>query len=128
MDVCTDFDLTASIARLFVYPVKSCAGMEVPQAVLTDTGPAWDRAWMVVDAMGHGMTQRTLPRMALVQPRPHLQDNALVLQAPGQAALSVPLALGGARVEVQVRDEQVQARDQGNAASEWFSTCLGQPC
>ena len=41
--------ITARIARLFVYPVKSCAGVELPEALLTETGLEFDRAWMVVD-------------------------------------------------------------------------------
>ncbi|RYY95662.1 MAG: MOSC domain-containing protein, partial [Comamonadaceae bacterium] len=40
----------ARIARLFVYPVKSCAGVELREAVLTSAGLDLDRAWMVVDA------------------------------------------------------------------------------
>ena len=47
-----DSDLSGTIARLFVYPVKSCAGIEVQQALLTETGLDLDRAWMVVDAQG----------------------------------------------------------------------------
>ena len=43
-------DVTGTIARLFVYPVKSCAGIEVQEALLTETGLDLDRAWMVVDA------------------------------------------------------------------------------
>ena len=128
MSFLSDCDLTCSVARLFVYPVKSCAGIEVPQALLTNTGLEWDRAWMVVDAMGHGLTQRTLPRMALVQPSLHLQNNTLVLQAPGRPAFSVPLALFGTPVSVAVWDDQVQALDAGGAAATWFSAYLGQPC
>ena len=45
-------DVTACIARLFVYPVKSCRGVEVSEAFLTETGLDLDRAWMVVDAQG----------------------------------------------------------------------------
>lgn len=42
----TEFDVTGTIARLFIYPVKSCAGIEVQEAVLTETGldlaaPGW---------------------------------------------------------------------------------------
>ena len=46
------FDLQATISRLFVYPVKSCAGVELPEMLLTETGLEFDRAWMVVDAQG----------------------------------------------------------------------------
>lgn len=56
-------DLSAVISRLYVYPVKSCAGMQMQEALLTETGLEFDRAWMVVDAQGEFLTQRELPRM-----------------------------------------------------------------
>jgi len=73
-------DLSGTISRLFVYPVKSCAGIAVQEALLTETGLDLDRAWMVVDAQGMFLTQRTVPRMALV--RPQLKTFELVLRAP----------------------------------------------
>ncbi len=41
-------DVFCAILRLFVYPIKSCAGVEVQEAILTETGLEFDRAWMVV--------------------------------------------------------------------------------
>ena len=82
-------DLAARIAGLFVYPVKSCAGVRVEQALLLDTGLEFDRAWMVVDPAGVFVTQRELPRMALIQPT--LKTSEMVLRAPGMLALHVAL-------------------------------------
>ena len=73
-------DLSGTIARLFVYPVKSCAGIEVQQARLTEAGLELDRAWMVVDDQGMFLTQRSLPRMALI--RPQLVADGMVLLYP----------------------------------------------
>ena len=39
-------DVSAVITQLRVYPVKSCAGVSVQQARLTDTGLDFDRRWM----------------------------------------------------------------------------------
>ncbi|NMM81858.1 MOSC domain-containing protein [Acidovorax sp. SRB_14] len=121
-----DFDLAGTVARLFIHPVKSCAGIEVQQALLTDTGLEWDRAWMVVDAQGAFLTQRALPRMALVRPQMTAAD--LVLHAPGQAPLKVPLAATGLTAAVRVWNDTVPAWDMGDAAAHWFSGFLGQPC
>ena len=85
----SDTDLSGTIARLFVYPVKSCAGIELQQALLTESGLDLDRAWMVVDADGVFLSQRTLPRMALI--RPQLKSEEMVLRAPGMLALHVAL-------------------------------------
>ena len=126
MSLPPDFDLTGSVARLFIHPVKSCAGIEVQQALLTETGLQWDRAWMVVDAQGDFLTQRALPRMALV--RPQLAADALLLHAPGQAPLTVPYASTGPVALVRVWSDKVWAWDMGDGAAQWFSTFLDQPC
>ncbi|MDZ4358796.1 MAG: MOSC domain-containing protein, partial [Variovorax sp.] len=61
-------DVSARIDQLWIYPVKSCAGISLNEAELTETGLAYDRSWMVVDAQGEFVTQRELPRLALIQP------------------------------------------------------------
>jgi len=61
-------DLEVRIAALNVHPIKSCAGVPLREALLIETGLEFDRAWMVVDAAGRFVTQRELPRMALIRP------------------------------------------------------------
>lgn len=121
-----DSDLSGTIARLFVYPVKSCAGIEVQEALLTETGLDLDRAWMVVDADGMFLTQRSLPRMALV--RPQLKSEELVLRAPGMLALHVAIDAVEAPATVTVWNDTVPAWDLGAVAAQWFTDFLGQPC
>jgi uncharacterized protein len=117
-------DVTASIARLFVYPVKSCAGVEVSEAVLTETGLDLDRAWMVVDDKGEFVTQRELPRMALV--RPQLKIYEVVLRAPGMLALHLAIDAVEQPVEVKLWDKAVKAFDMGDIAAQWLSDFLGR--
>jgi len=119
------FDLTARIAELVVYPVKSCAGVSVPEAVLTDTGLDLDRAWMVVDAAGQFVTQRELPRMALIQPQ--LKTYDIVLRAPGMLALHLSINAVAEPTRVRVWNDEVAAYDMGAVAAQWFSDFLGQP-
>ena len=116
-------DLSAIISRLFVYPVKSCAGVEVKEALLIDTGFELDRAWMVVDAHGVFLTQRELPRMALVKPQ--LKHFEMVLRAPGMLALHVKLVEVEEAVRVKVWKDEVAAFDMGAVAAQWFSDFLG---
>ena len=118
-------DLTAAIARLFVYPVKSCAGVELREAVLTETGFDLDRAWMVVDGEGTCVTQRELPRMALI--RPQIKLTEVVLRAPGMLALHLSIDTVEEPVQVRVWDDEVPAFDMGAIAAQWFSDFLGQP-
>ncbi len=120
-----EFDIAATIARLFVHPVKSCAGVEVQEAVLTETGLDLDRAWMVVDATGRFVSQRELPRMALV--RPQLKHFEMVLRAPGMLALHVALDAVEQPATVQVWSDTVAAYDMGDVAAQWFTDFLGLP-
>ena len=115
----------ARIARLFVYPVKSCAGVEVREAVLTETGLDLDRAWMVVDAQGRFVTQRQLPRMTLV--RPQIRHSEVVLRAPGMLALHLSVDSVEEPVKVRVWEDEVAAFDMGAVAAQWFTDFLGQP-
>src|SRR6185369_15541194 len=117
-------DVAARIARLFVYPVKSFAGVEVTEAVLTETGLDLDRAWMVVDDKGEFVTQRELPRMALV--RPQLKHYEVVLRAPGMLALHLQIDAVEQPMQVRVWDDTVAAFDMGDVAAQWFSDFLGR--
>lgn len=119
------FDLQATIARLFVYPVKSCAGVELPEALLTETGLEFDRAWMVVDAQGEFVTQRQLPRMALVKPQ--MKQMEVVLRAPGMLALHLAFDKVEKPVRVRVWKDEVAAYDMGDIAAQWFSDFLSEP-
>ena len=119
----SDFDVFALISGLYVYPIKSCAGVAVQDAILTETGLEFDRAWMVVDEKGDFLTQRELPRMALIQPQ--IKHYEMVLRAPGMLALHVKLDEVEAPVRVQVWDDSVAAFDMGKIAAQWFSDFLG---
>ena len=116
-------DVNAVISALWVYPVKSCAGVQVQEAILTETGLEFDRAWMVVNEHGEFMTQRELPRMALIRPQLKTQD--MVLRAPGMLALHIALDQVQEAVRVKVWEDEVQAYDMGAVAAQWFSDFLG---
>jgi len=120
----TSADVQARIARLFVYPVKSCAGIEVPEALLTDTGLDLDRAWMVVDREGEFVTQREEPRLALIQPAFKRGGTELQLRAPGMLALHLRVDAVEAPARVRVWDDEVPAWDMGDIAAQWFTDFL----
>jgi uncharacterized protein YcbX len=115
--------LQASIEQLWVYPVKSCAGVALTEAELTDTGLLYDRAWMVVDSSGEFVSQRELPRMVLIQPSFKLGQ--LMLRAPGMLSLHLALDAAEAPMKVRVWDDTVMAYDMGDVAAQWFSDFLG---
>ena len=113
----------ALIDQLWVFPIKSCAGISVQHITLSDTGLDLDRAWMVVDAQGQMLTQREVPRMALIQPE--LRHTELVLRAPGMLALHLSIDRAEAPTQVQVWKDTVPAFEMGALAGQWFSDFLG---
>ncbi|RRT45773.1 hypothetical protein GW17_00020684 [Ensete ventricosum] len=58
---------SATVATIFVYPIKSCRGISVPRACITSTGFRWDRQWLVVNSNGRAYTQRVERTLALVE-------------------------------------------------------------
>ena len=116
--------LPVTIAALHVYPVKSCAGVALDEVLLVETGFEFDRAWMLVDADGEFVTQRELPRLALI--RCELRHADLVLRAPGMLALHLPLDTVEAPTRVRVWNDVVAAYDMGALAARWCSDFLRQ--
>jgi len=119
-----------SIDRLFLYPIKGCRGIEVERATVAATGleidGIGDREWVVVDDSGEFLSQRELPRMALIETR--LTPSALRLKAPGMLELEVPFASEGDVVQIRVWNDTVAAVTQGEIADAWLSRFLGRSC
>ncbi|MGD8910658.1 MAG: MOSC domain-containing protein [Chromatiales bacterium] len=116
-----------SLTALYRYPVKSLAGEFLSQARLDAFGLHRDRRWMLVDREGRFLSQRELPRMALINPR--LQAEGVVLQAPGCDDLSVRHPSAEAeRVKVEVWNDRCVAQRVDPLADAWLSDFLGQAC
>jgi uncharacterized protein len=117
--------MNATIASLFVYPVKSCRGIALAMARLTERGIAHDREWLIVDADGRFITQREEPRLALLVPA--LSDHALELAGPGLPRIAIPLDHTGVRRDVTVWRDTLPAIDQGDVAAAALSAWIRRP-
>jgi uncharacterized protein YcbX len=122
----------ATLIDIIFYPVKSCAGISVAQALLTEAGlevdGVADREWMLVTGDGQFLTQREHPRMALVTPR--VQGGVLQLSAPGQAPFDIDIhqAASSGGLAVRIWDDHVLADDCGDLAAAWCEQAIGAPC
>ena len=116
------------VSELYLYPVKSCRGILVQEAEVTRCGFRHDREYLVVDAGGVFVTQRTTPALALVEPE--LSDGGLRLRAPKLAPLEIPWELRTPTrlLNVKIWHDAVDAWDAGDEPAAWFSEYLGQPC
>lgn len=113
-----------TLSQLMIYPVKSCAGINLQAAHTSRFGLQYDRRWMLVDANGVMLTQRQHPRMCLIQPI--LDNGQLSLCAPAMDQLRVDK--GTATISVSVWEDQCNALDCGDTAAAWLSEFMGLPC
>jgi len=119
------------LSGLFLYPVKSLRGCAVETAAVDALGFAGDRRFLVVDGSGKFLTQRALPRMALITPS--ISRDALTLSADGAGTVDVrrdsPASNSVATRTVEVwRSKGLLADDCGDEAAAWFSSFLGVTC
>ncbi len=120
-------DEALRLTGLHVYPIKSAAGLAPAAWDVDGFGLRFDRRWMVVDAAGRMISQRTHPRMALV--RPAVGDGTLRIETAGMPALELPLAPGPAvTMPATVWDDTCTAVWTGEPAARWFSDVLETDC
>ncbi len=117
------------ISQLFIYPIKSCAGIAVSNLHFDHKGPLYDRRWMLVDAhSGEFLTQRELPLMAIILTR---IDNGRVWAeqtVDSELEKSFCLPVEGSLQEVTIWSDNVKGLDCGDEAAHWFSRILDREC
>jgi uncharacterized protein YcbX len=116
-----------TLSGLYVYPIKSCGGVALESAAVSETGLRYDRRWMLVDGAGGFMSQRAHPRMALISPR--ITADRLAISAPGMPDLEVPLERQTrGRIDVEVWGDAQRGEPAGRRADLWFGRFLDYPC
>ncbi|MEJ1965708.1 MAG: MOSC N-terminal beta barrel domain-containing protein [Gammaproteobacteria bacterium] len=113
----------ATIRELNIYPLKSGRAIAKDEVRLGVTGFEWDRHWMAASPEGVFMSQRTQPRLARVVPETN--DDELILRAPDQQPLRIPLRPSGNAQPARVWKDSISALDQGDAAAQWLSEAVG---
>jgi hypothetical protein len=121
-------EMTPKISQLFIYPIKSCAGISVQSFQFDNRGPVFDRYWMLVDADSYiFLSQRTVPKMALISTRIDNENVWASVQKDGQEQ-SFLLPQQGQLTDVTVWEDEVQGYDCGDEAASWFSHFLQRDC
>ena len=117
--------IMVQITGLNIYPVKSCRGIAMTQARLTETGFEHDREWLVITSEGRFLTQRERPQLAQIEPT--ITANQLILRKPNGADLALPLDMTGPEREVTIWRDKAAAFDAGDEAATWLTEHLGKP-
>ncbi|MEI7554601.1 MOSC N-terminal beta barrel domain-containing protein [Candidatus Chlorohelix sp.] len=117
----------ATVAALYYYPIKSCAGIKVDEAIIGTKGFEHDRELMVVASNDMSfLTQRELPRMAFI--KPEIRNETLFLDAPGMPSLEVKLVDEGEKVKATVWKSRCDCINQGEIVAQWLGEFLRVDC
>ena len=112
------------LSEINIYPVKSLAGIALESAVVEDRGLRYDRRWMLVDEKRQFITQREVPRMALV--KIEVGDDGLRASMNGDI-ITVPQLTEETKT-VKVWSSSVIGAFYPKEVDEWFSSALGVNC
>ena len=119
-----------TLSHLYLYPIKSLAGISLTTARVERRGLQYDRRWMLIDDDGRFVSQREFSEMALlgtaIEP-PHL---VVFHRNHPEQRLHIPLEPPLDTVEeipVQIWDDTCPARLLPAETGQWFSDVLGSP-
>lgn len=111
------------ISELYIYPVKSLAGIAVTSARVLEKGLEMDRRWMVVDENNQFMTQRIYPKMALIKTT--LKEGVLSLQSSDSSIEVNPVDKSSL---VTVWNDSFKASESADEVNKWISDQLKTHC
>ena len=117
----------STLSEIIIYPVKSLTGISVGNWPVIKTGLLYDRKWMLIDTDRQFLSQRKLPKMALIKTA--LTDTNLILSASGMESLLIPLFQAeGEIINSTVWHYQCDTRSVSLEADQWLSHFLKIEC
>lgn len=115
--------MSVSISQLWVYPIKSCQGVQVDTLLLDALGAADDRRYMLVDENGVFVTQRQFASLVLISIIRH-EQGWLITLPDGLSRVLPAVGLTEQIVDVVVWGDSFSAFDQGDQWAQFFSIFL----
>ncbi|MBW1654482.1 MOSC domain-containing protein [Flavobacterium quisquiliarum] len=114
------------VTEIYIYPIKSLAGISLSSAKAEEMGFENDRRWMLIDAENQMLTQREHRIMS--QFYPQISDGKINITFEGQKhEFSIDEHFGNT-LKVNVWDDQSEVVEVNQETSKWFSQHLGFEC
>lgn len=111
------------ISGLYIYPVKSLAGIAMTEVSLCPTGFTRDRRWMLADEQNRFISQREHHQLCLFTT--HFDHNGFIIRYQNDE-IRIPFEIDhGKTISVKVWDDEAPALLAEPAINEWFSSRLG---
>jgi len=115
------------VSGLFIYPVKSLAGISLQSSEIDSMGLKYDRRWMLVSPDGLFLSQRKVPNMALIKTA--LDEGKLTLSMQGRGDHQVPEVTDASQtMSVRIWNDQLEVQRVGDKSDAWLSDALGIDC
>lgn len=117
------------LSHIYIYPIKSCAGISVQEAKVSDRGLVHDRRWMLIEPDGLFMTQRKCPEMALIRTKIEGKTLRIWHARKKIMPIEVPVEIPkGKTLEVELWGDTFPATLYSEQVDQWFSGVLGKQC
>jgi len=113
------------VSALTIYPIKGCRGIALEHAEIQDIGLKDDRRFMVIDAEYRFVSQREVPRMALIAVAAH--PDGWTLSAPDMEPLTFTPTQDGSAQPATIWRDTALVVSQGTHIADWLSRFLGAP-
>ena len=114
------------VKELYIYPIKSLAGIRVESAKAKEMGFENDRRWMLIDDQNQFITQRRHPNLSQFYPK-ILEDKITILNQDKTHEFSINDSLEEL-IFSKVWDDETKVVEVNKATSKWFSKTLGFGC
>ncbi|MDO6486507.1 YcbX family protein [Colwellia sp. 6_MG-2023] len=115
------------VSSIHIYPIKSTAGISLPNSKVEELGLAFDRRFIVCDPSGQFITARTEPKLCLVQTT--MTEQGVALSAPNMEMLTLSYQeFTDQYHNVMVWGDEVNGQFCSQKANNWFSDYLQRPC
>ncbi|MFD2942799.1 MOSC domain-containing protein [Flavobacterium notoginsengisoli] len=114
------------ITEIYIYPIKSLAGISLSSAKAEEMGFENDRRWMLINSENQMLTQREHRIMS--QFYPQISDGKISITFEDQKhEFSIDEHFGNT-LKVNVWDDQSEVVEVNHETSKWFSQHLGFEC
>ncbi|KAF3978379.1 MAG: MOSC domain-containing protein [Methylococcales symbiont of Iophon sp. n. MRB-2018] len=115
------------LSDIYLYPVKSLAGIKVSKWPVTAKGLLYDRKWMLIDSNNQFLNQRQLPKMALIQTQ--LTHSELILSTDSTDSISLPInATTGNSCNITIWGDTCMAKKTSLEVNQRLSDFLNIQC
>lgn len=114
------------VKELYIYPIKSLAGIPVQSAKAEEMGFENDRRWMLIDDQNQFVTQRKHPNLSQYYPKIS-EDKIEILHQDKIHEFFINECLDEP-IFSKVWDDDTKVFEVNKATSKWFSEALGFSC